>query len=82
MQRFCKFGNTIFQKGSSLIQSIGNIAIHEPRSVFATNYCEIRCMYDDDFNTSDDSKCKCVERDEMIDVLKRLCKRMCYLKYG
>ncbi len=25
MQRFCKFGNTIFQKGSPLIQSIGNI---------------------------------------------------------
>ncbi len=52
MQRFCKFDKTIFQKGSPLIQSIGNIAIYEPRSVFGTNYCEIRCKYDDDFNTA------------------------------
>ncbi len=34
MQQFCKFGKTIFQKGSPLIQSIGNIAIYEPRSAF------------------------------------------------
>ncbi len=34
MQRFCKFGKTIFQKGSPIIQSIDNIAIYEPRSVF------------------------------------------------
>ncbi len=31
MLRFCTFDKTIFQKGSP--QSIGNIAIHEPRSV-------------------------------------------------
>ncbi len=52
MQRFCKFGMTIFQKGSPLIQSIGNIAIYEPMSAFGMNYCEIRCKYDDDFNTA------------------------------
>ncbi len=52
MQRFCKFGKTIFQKGSPLIQYIGNIAIYEPRSVFGMNYCEIKCKYDDDFNTA------------------------------
>ncbi len=52
MQRFCKFGKTVFQKGSPLIQSIGNIAIYEPQSVFGMNYCEIRCKYDDDFNTA------------------------------
>ncbi len=52
MQRFCKFGKTIFQKGSPLIQSICNIAIYEPSSVFGMNYCEIRCKYDDDFNTA------------------------------
>ncbi len=40
------------QKGSSLIQSINNIAIYEPRSVCGMNYCEIRCKYDDDFNTA------------------------------
>ncbi len=40
MQRFCKFGKTIFQKGSPLIQTIGNIAIY------------IRCKYNDDFNTA------------------------------
>ncbi len=51
MQRFCKFGKTIFQKGLPLTQSIGNIAIYEPRSAFRMNYCEIRCKYDDDFNT-------------------------------
>ncbi len=51
-QRFCKFGKTIFMKGSPLIQSIGNIAIYEPRSAFSMNYCEIRCKYDDDFNTA------------------------------
>ncbi len=51
MQRFCKFGKTIFQKGSPLIQSIGNIAIYEPRSVFGMNYCEIRCKYNNDCNT-------------------------------
>ncbi len=47
IEQFCKFGNTIFQKGSSLIQSI-----YEPRSVFVMNYCEIRHKYDDDFNTA------------------------------
>ncbi len=52
MQRFCKFGKTIFQKGSHLIQSIGNITIYEPRSTFGMHYCEIRCKYDDDFNTA------------------------------
>ncbi len=52
MQRFCKFGKTIFQKGSLLIQSIGNIAIYGPMSAFGMNYCEIRCKYDDYFNTS------------------------------
>ncbi len=52
MQRFCKLSKTIFQKWSPLIQSIGNIAIYEPRSVFGMNYCEIRCKYDDDFNTA------------------------------
>ncbi len=53
MQRFCNFGKTIFQKGSTLIQSIGNIAIYEqPRSAFGMNYCEIRCKYDDDFITA------------------------------
>ncbi len=52
MQRFCKFGKTIFQKGSPLIQSIGNIAFYEPMSAFGMNYCEIRCKYDDDFNTA------------------------------
>ncbi len=52
MQRLCKFGKAIFQKGSLLIQSIGNIAIHEPRSVFGMNYFEIRCKYDNDFNTA------------------------------
>ncbi len=52
MQRFCKFSKKIFQKGSPLIQSIGNIVIYEPRSVFGMNYCEIRCKYDDDFNTA------------------------------
>ncbi len=31
------------------------------------------------FELSDDSKCKCVER---YDWCKRLCKKMCYLKYG
>ncbi len=51
MQRFCKFVKTIFQKGSLLIQPIGNIAIYEPKSVFRMNYCEIRCKYVDDFNT-------------------------------
>ncbi len=51
MQRFCKFGKTIFQKGSPPIQSIGNIAIYEPRFAFGMNFCEIRCKYDDDFNT-------------------------------
>ncbi len=49
---FCKFVKTIFQKGSPLIQSIGNIAIYEPISAFGMNYCEIRCKYDDDFNTA------------------------------
>ncbi len=52
MQRFCKFGKTIFQKRSPLIQSIDNIAISVPRSAFGMNYCEIRCKYDDDFNTT------------------------------
>ncbi len=52
MQRFCKFGKTIFQKGLPLIQSIGNIAIYGPRSSFGMNYCEIRCKYDDDFNNA------------------------------
>ncbi len=52
MQRFCKFGKTIFQKGSALIQSISNITFYEPRSAFGMNYCEIRCKYDDDFNTA------------------------------
>ncbi len=52
MQWFWKFGKTIFQKWSPLIQSIGNIAIYKPRSVFGMNYCEIRCKYDDDFNTA------------------------------
>ncbi len=47
-----KFGKTILQKGSPLIQSIGNIAIYEPRSVFGMNYCKIRCNYDDDFNSA------------------------------
>ncbi len=51
-KQFCKFGKTIFQKRSPLIQSIGNIAIYEPRSAFGMNYCEIRCNYDDDFNTA------------------------------
>ncbi len=46
MQRFCKFGKTIFRRGSPLIQSIGNIGIHEPRSAGGMNYCEY-----DDFNT-------------------------------
>ncbi len=50
MQRFCKFVKTIFQKGSLLIQPIGNIAIYEPKSVFGMNYCEIRCKYD--FNSA------------------------------
>ncbi len=52
MQRFYKFGKTIFQKGSPLIQSIDNIAIYKPRSAFGMNYCEIRCKDDDDFNTA------------------------------
>ncbi len=52
MQRFCKFDKTICQKGSPLIQSIANIAIYEPRPAFGRNYCEIRCKYDDDFNTA------------------------------
>ncbi len=52
MQRFCKFGKTIFQKRSPLIQSIGNITIYEPRSVFGMNNCEIRCKHDYDFNTA------------------------------
>ncbi len=52
IQGFRKFGETIFQKGSPLIQSIGNIAIYEPWSAFGMNYCEIRCKYDDDFNTA------------------------------
>ncbi len=52
MQWFCKFGKTILQKGSPLSQSVGNIAIYETRSVFRMNYCEIRCKYDDDFNTA------------------------------
>ncbi len=52
MQRFCKFGKTIFQKGSPLIQFIGNITIYEPMSAFGMNYCEIRFKYDDDFNTA------------------------------
>ncbi len=52
MQRFCKFGKTIFQKGSPLIKSIVNIAIYEPMSAFGMNYCEIRYKYDDDFNTA------------------------------
>ncbi len=51
IQRFCKFGKTIFQKESPLIQSVGNIAIYEPRSVFCIHYCKLRCKYDDDFNT-------------------------------
>ncbi len=51
MHRFCKFGKTIFQKGSPLIQSISNIVIYTPRSIFGMNYCEIRCKYHDDFNT-------------------------------
>ncbi len=25
--------------------------MYEPMSVFGMNYCEIRCKYDDDFNT-------------------------------
>ncbi len=54
MQRFCKFGKTIFQKGSSLIQSIGNFAIYKPRSAFGMIHCEIICKYDDDFNTAHD----------------------------
>ncbi len=37
MQRFCKFGKTIFQKGLPLIQSIDNISIYEPRSAFGMN---------------------------------------------
>ncbi len=45
MQRFCKFGKT-------LIQSIGNIAIYEPKSAFGMDYCEIRCKYDDDWETA------------------------------
>ncbi len=52
MQRFGKFGKTNFQKGSPLIQSIGNITIYEPMSVFGMNNCEIRSKYDDDFNTT------------------------------
>ncbi len=52
MQQFCKFGKTIFQKWSPLIQYIGNIAIYEPRSAFGMNYREIRCKYDDGFNTA------------------------------
>ncbi len=36
MKRFCKFGKTIFQKGSP------NITTYEPRAVFGMNYCEIR----------------------------------------
>ncbi len=52
MQRFWNFGNTIFQKGLPLIQSIGNIAIYEPRSVLGMNYYEIRCKYDDDLITA------------------------------
>ncbi len=52
MQRFCKFGKTIFQNGSPLIQSIDNIAIHEPMSIFGMHYGEIRCKYDDHFNTA------------------------------
>ncbi len=35
-----------------LIQSISNIAIYEPRFAFDMNYGEIRCKYDDDFNTA------------------------------
>ncbi len=52
MQRFCKFCKTIFQKRSPLIQSIGDIAIYKPRSAFGMKYCEIKCKYDDDFNTA------------------------------
>ncbi len=52
MQTFLIFVNTIFQKGPPLIQCISNIAIHETMYVFAMNYCEIRCKYDDYFNTS------------------------------
>ncbi len=52
MQRFCKFYKNSFQKGSPFIQSIGNIAIYEPMSAFGMNYCEIRCKYNDDFNTA------------------------------
>ncbi len=52
MQRFCKFDKTICQKGSPLIQSIGNIAIYEPSSAFGMNYLEIKCKYDDDFKYS------------------------------
>ncbi len=86
MQRFCK---TIFQKGSPLIQSIGNIAIYEPRSAFGMNYCEIRCKYDDvcdtahvmiDQNWNDSLNYQMIQSvnvlKDMIDV------RMCYLKYG
>ncbi len=87
MQRFCKFGKTIFQKESPLIQSIGNIAIYEPRSAFGMNYCEIRCKYDYDFNTAHvmiDQNWNDLLNYQMIqsvNVLKdmidmRLCKRM------
>ncbi len=95
MQRFCTFGKTIFQEGSPLIQSIGNIAICEPRSVFGMNYCEIKiwCKYDDDFNTAhvminqNQNNSLNYQMIQSVSMLKYLidvidCVRMCYLKYG
>ncbi len=75
MQRFCKFGKTIFQKGSPFIQSTGIIAIHEPRPVFGMYYCAIRCKYDDDIKTAYvmiDQKCNYSLNYQMIQSVNML----------
>lgn len=81
MQRFCRFGNSIFTKGSPLIKNVATIAMNNPFSVFGTNYCAIKNMYNLDLSVSfkmidvewndsvsDDVRCNVSVLRDMIDI--------------
>ncbi len=93
MQSFCKLGMAIFQKGHLIfnpfvILPFMSQGVYLVWIIVKWNLSKMMIQYiscydwstlEWHFELSDDSKCRCVVRN---DWCTRLCKRMHYLKYG